>query len=82
MKEQEEKLGDEIPQTPEVWDTPEEDWDYYDDDDEDNDDDGFEDEYEEAMGNCGMMGDGMCMYIGSEDCDFCPFHNEMFEEEE
>ena len=43
---------------------------------EDEDDlDGFyEDEFEEAMSNCGLMPNGLCMKAGSEECDWeCPF---------
>ena len=31
------------------------------------------DEFEDAMADCGMMPDGLCMKAGSEECDFeCP----------
>jgi hypothetical protein len=35
-----------------------------------------EDEFEDAMMNCGMMENGLCMKAGSEECDWeCPFSN-------
>lgn len=35
----------------------------------------LEDEFEDAMMNCGMMRDGTCSMAGSEECEFeCPFN--------
>jgi len=46
---------------------PEDDQFFDDDYDDDPEDDGFED--------CGMTDEGLCMYAGSEWCDFeCPFN--------
>jgi len=39
-------------------------------------------EYEEALSNCGQFCSGgfvVCSLIGSEDCDWCPFHDEIGE---
>jgi hypothetical protein len=39
-----------------------------------------EDEYEQAIGNCHSFLDGgvyVCMSVGSEDCDECPFHGDL-----
>lgn len=48
--------------------------DYYDDfDDWDDGDIDLEDSFESALQNCGMLSDGVCMFIGSEYCDWeCP----------
>jgi hypothetical protein len=47
----------------------------YDDEEADFADDFDEqDELEDAMQNCGMMQNGICMKAGSEECDWeCPF---------
>lgn len=48
-----------------------------DDDDLDRFDDQERDSYEEALDECGMTRDGLCMYAGTEHCDFeCPFHDD------
>jgi hypothetical protein len=55
----------------------------YDESDSDRDDEDFDDEpdeFEEALGNCHAFLDGgvyVCMAAGSEDCDECPFNNEL-----
>lgn len=42
-------------------------------DDQDRDE-WIDDPLEEAMSNCGMLPDGICMKAGSEECDWeCPF---------
>lgn len=46
----------------------------------DDDYDDEPDEYEEALGNCSGFMDGgyfVCGAVGSEDCDECPFHNDL-----
>lgn len=51
-----------------------------DDDDFDEDYDEEPDELEQAMGDCHAFLDGgryVCMAIGSEDCDECPFHDDL-----
>jgi hypothetical protein len=51
------------------------DWSY----DDSIDDDDERDEVEDAMDNCGQMADGLCMYAGSEQCEFeCPFSKSMY----
>ena len=47
--------------------------------DEDDEPD-IDDEFEEALANCHQFCDGgrvVCGAVGSEDCDFCPFHDEL-----
>jgi hypothetical protein len=39
--------------------------------DDEFDDDDFDDEDE---GDCGLNSDGTCEWIGTEDCDECPYH--------
>lgn len=52
--------------------TPDDDYDF-----EDFGDDEL-DEYEMALGECGQDGEGFCMLIGTEYCDWdCPFSNEL-----
>jgi hypothetical protein len=38
---------------------------------DDDEDDDFDDEDE---GDCGLNSDGTCEWIGTEDCDECPYH--------
>lgn len=60
----------------------------YGDDDRDFEDDPpydedeqFEDEFEEAISNCGEVPGGGCMQAGTEYCDFeCPFRDAMIRE--
>ena len=41
------------------------------------DDEFEEDEYEQALSQCGITQDGYCMLAGTEYCDFeCPFRDE------
>ena len=51
------------------------DWSY----DDSIDDEDERDEVEDEMDNCGQMADGLCMYAGSEQCEFeCPFSKDMY----
>jgi hypothetical protein len=51
----------------------------------DDDYDEEPDEYEEALGNCHAFIDGgfmVCMAVGSEDCDECPFNSDLGKSED
>ena len=39
--------------------------------------DGGTDEDDEDDFDCGLSSDGTCGWIGSEDCDECPYHDEI-----
>jgi hypothetical protein len=43
-----------------------------------DDDQGHFDELEDLQEKCGQMPDGGCLYIGTDECDNCPFHKELF----
>ena len=46
-----------------------------------DDEDMVEDEFEEAMADCGQDGDGFCHLAGTEHCDFvCPFRDAQVED--
>jgi len=48
----------------------------FDEDDLDYEDDYYRDPFEEALMNCGLVGNtGLCTKAGSEECDWdCPFN--------
>ena len=64
--------------------TTEQSWDDYPDDCDDEDyersmQEDDEDEFQEAMDNCGQVPGGGCMLVGTEYCDFeCPFAKSMW----